>query len=134
LRSRPLPRPELRAFYSRQQPKRRLRHSLPLLHYDGGTHATVTAFAEEVDLGNPACPDALQTLHEHFANENAPGPVKSSHFALEPTTPGETADTRFLRASTRQDTVNAAQLLLKALQQRRESSKTKGLGERALAG
>lgn len=103
-------------FTAASSPKDAFDILYPLLHYDGGTHATVTAFAEEVDLGNPACPDALQTLHEHFANENAPGPVKSSHFVLEPTTPGETADTRFLRASTRQDTVNAAQLLLKALQ------------------
>jgi len=107
---------KLRAFYSRQQPKDAFDIPYPLLHYDGGTHAAVTAFAEEVGLGNPACPGALQTLHEHFANENAPGPVKSSHFVLGPATPGETADTRFLRASTRQDTVDAAQLLLKALQ------------------
>jgi len=74
LRSRPLPRPELRAFYSRQQRKDAFDIPYPLLHYDGGTHAAVTAFAEEVGLSNPACPDALQTLHEHFANETPPVP------------------------------------------------------------
>jgi len=107
---------KLRAFYSRQQPKDAFDILYTLLHYDGGTHAAISAFAEEVRLGNPACPDALQTLRKHFTKEIAPGPVKASHFVLGPAAPEESADTRFLRASIRQDMVDAAQLLLNALQ------------------
>lgn len=37
------------------------------------------AFAEEVRLENPACPDALRTLRTHFTSETSPGPMKASH-------------------------------------------------------
>ena len=105
---------KLRAFYSRQQPKDAFDILYTILHYDGGTDAAIAAFAEEVRLGNPACPDALQTLSKHFPDENAPGPVKASHFVLGTAAPREPADTRFLRASIRQDMVDAAARLLKA--------------------
>lgn len=77
------------------------------------TAAAIAAFAEEVRHGNPACPDALRTLKEHFANENSPGPVKASHFVLGQIVPGESKDTRFLRTTLRQDMVDAATQLLR---------------------
>jgi len=103
---------KLRAFYSRQQPKDAFDILYTILHYDGGTDAAIAAFAEEVRLGNPACPDALQTLRKHFPDENAPGPVKASHFVLGTAAPGEPADTRFLRTSIRQDMVDVGKKLL----------------------
>ena len=63
---------------------------------------------------NPACPDALRTLTEHFGDENAPGPVKASHFVLGPVSPRESDDTKYQRARIRQDMVDAAARLLKA--------------------
>lgn len=79
-----------------------------------GTDAAIAAFAEEVRVGNPACPDALRTLNDHFANETAPGPVKASNFVLGQAQPGESADNRFFRTALRQDMVAAAALLLNA--------------------
>lgn len=105
---------KLRAFCNRQQPKDAFDILYTLRHYDGGTSAAIAAFAEEVRVANPACPDALRTLKEHFASETAPGPVKASHFVLGQTQPGESEDTRFLRTTLRQDMVDAAALLLKA--------------------
>ncbi len=106
---------KLRAFYSRQQPKDAFDILYTLRHYDGGTDAAIAAFAEEVRLENPACPDALRTLQEHFTNETSPGPVKASHFLLGQAAPGEFKDTRFLRTTLQQDMVDAAARLLKAI-------------------
>lgn len=105
---------KLRAFCDRQQPKDAFDILYTLRHYDCGTSAAVIAFANEVCVGNPACPDALRSLKDHFADENAPGPVKASHFVLGQTQPSESEDTRFLRNRIRQDTVDAARLLFKA--------------------
>ncbi|MFN0080434.1 MAG: hypothetical protein ACKVY0_28530 [Prosthecobacter sp.] len=105
---------KLRAFCDRQQPKDAFDILYTLRHYDGGTDAAITAFAEEVRLGNPACPDALRTLKEHFTSETSPGPVKASHFVLGAATPGESSDNRFMRLRLRQDMVDAAAQLLKA--------------------
>lgn len=105
---------KLRAFCDRQQPKDAFDILYTLRHYDGGSDAAIAAFAEEVRVGNPACPDALRTLNDHFANETAPGPVKASNFVLGQAQPGESADTRFLRSALRQDMVAAAALLLNA--------------------
>lgn len=107
---------KLRAFYSRQQPKDAFDILYTLRHYDGGTDAAIAAFSEEVHLGNPACPDALRTLQEHFTDESSPGSVKASHFVLGQATPGESADIRFTRTTLRQDMVDAAAQLLKAAQ------------------
>ena len=105
---------KLRAFCDRQQPKDAFDILYTILHYDGGIDATITAFVEEVRLGNPACTDALRTLREHFASETSPGPVKASHFVLGTAAPGESADARFARTTIRQDMVDAAARLLKA--------------------
>jgi hypothetical protein len=105
---------KLRAFCDRQQPKDAFDILYTLRHYDGGSTAAITAFAEEVHLGNPACTDALRTLKEHFQTETSPGPVKASHFVFGQAQPGESEDTKFLRATLRQDMVDAAAQLLKA--------------------
>lgn len=102
---------KLRAFYSRQQPKDAFDILYTILHYDGGTDAAMAAFAEEVRFGNPACPDALRTLEEHFQTETSPGPVKASHFVLGQAQPGESEDTRFRRIMLRQEMVDAAAAL-----------------------
>jgi hypothetical protein len=105
---------KLRAFYDRQQPKDAFDILYTLRHYDGGTIAAVTAFAEEVRVGNPACPDALRSLKEHFIHESSPGPVKASHFVFGQTSPSQSEDVRFRRVVIRQDMVDAAAQLLKA--------------------
>lgn len=104
---------KLRAFFDRQQPKDAFDILYTLRHYDGGTAAAVAAFAEEVRVGNPACPDALRTLKQHFTSETSPGPVKASHFVLGQTQPGESEDVQFRRTALRQDMVDAAAHLLK---------------------
>jgi hypothetical protein len=105
---------KLRAFGDRQQPKDAFDILYTLRHYDRGTDVAIAAFAEEVRVGNTACPDALRSLKEHFANESSPGPVKASHFVLGEVLPGESADVRFVRTTIRQDMVGVAALLLKA--------------------
>lgn len=105
---------KLRAFGSRQQPKDAFDILYTILHYDGGTDAAIAAFAEEVRRSNTACPDALRTLSEHFANESSPGPVKASHFVLGGVGPQESSDSRFRRATIRQDMVDAAARLFSA--------------------
>ena len=103
---------KLRAFGDRQQPKDAFDILYTVRHYDGGTDA---AFAEEVRVANTACPDALRSLEAHSTGESSPGPVKASHFVLGQVVPGESADTRFLRTSIRQDMVDVAAKLLRAV-------------------
>lgn len=97
-----------------QRPKDAFDILYTLRHYDGGTASAIASFAEEVRVGNPACPDALRTLKEHFITETSPGPVKASHFVHGQAHTGESEDTRLLRTMLRQDMVDAAALLLKA--------------------
>jgi len=103
---------KLRAFCNRQQPKDAFDILYTLQHYDKGTDAAIAAFREEVSLGNPACADALHTLNTHFQNEDAPGRVKASTFVLGQVIPGESEDTRFRRATLKQEMVDAATKLL----------------------
>lgn len=105
---------KLRAFLNRQQPKDAYDILYTVLHYDGGTEAAIAAFAEEVRVGNLACPDALRCLRTLFANERAPGPVKASHFVLGDITPDESDDSRHWRTTIRQDMVDAANRLLQS--------------------
>ena len=105
---------KLRAFCDRQQPKDAFDILYTLRHYDGGTIAAAAAFAEEVRVGNPACPDALRSLKEHFIHESSPGPVKASHFLFGQASPSESEDLRVRRVVLRQDMVDAAAQLLKA--------------------
>lgn len=106
---------KLRAFGDRQQPKDAFDILYTVRHYDGGTDAAIAAFAEEVRVANSACPDALRSLEMHFTGESSPGPVKASHFVLGQVVPGESEDTRFLRTSIRQDMVDVAVQLLRAV-------------------
>ena len=106
---------KLRAFGDRQQPKDAFDILYTLLHYDGGTAAAIAAFSVEARAGNPAFPDAWRSLKEHFADESSPGPVKASHFVLGEVRAGESPDARFQRTLLRQDIVDAAALMLKAV-------------------
>jgi len=106
---------KLRAFARRQQPKDAFDILYTLLHYDKGPHSAVAAFAEEVRLNNPACPDALRCLEHEFGSEDAPAPVKAAHFVLGQTNPGEHPDLRTRRLQIQQDMVDAGKLLRAAL-------------------
>ena len=64
-------------------------------------------------VGNPACPDALRSLKEHFIHESSPGSVKASHFVFGQAGLNEAEDVRFRRVVLRQDMVDAAAQLLK---------------------
>jgi len=99
----------------RQQPKDAFDILYTIQHYDGGTGAAIAAFAEEVRIGNAACADALRTLKEHFQNENAPGPVKASIFVLGQGSTSEPEDVKFRRITLKQEMVDAATELLKAV-------------------
>ena len=106
---------KLRAFAHRQQPKDAFDILYTLLHYDRGTNVAVAAFAEEVRLKNPACPDAIQCIEREFGSETSPAPVKAAHFVLGPTTRGESSDLRTRRLQIQQDVVSAGKLLKTAL-------------------
>ena len=106
---------KLRAFARRQQPKDAFDLLYTLRHYDKGTEAAIAAFAEEVRLNNPACPDAVRCLEQEFASENAPAPVKAAHFVLGQVTPGENKDLRTRRLQIQQDMVDAGRMLRAAV-------------------
>ena len=84
------------------------------IYFDLHNDSVNAAFAEEVRLEKPACPDALRTLREHFSSETSPGPVKASHFVQGEIETGESEDIRFERATILQHMVDAAERLLKA--------------------
>jgi hypothetical protein len=54
-------------------------------------------------------------LKEHFVHESSPGPVKASHFVFGQISPNESEDARFRRVVLRQEMVDAAAQLLKAV-------------------
>ena len=72
-------------------------------------------FAEEVRAGNPACRDAIRCLETLFKDEQAPGPMRASHFLLGP--PGESGhpDEAFRRTQIRQQMVDVAAALRRVL-------------------
>lgn len=101
---------KLRAFLHRQQGKDVFDLLYTVMHYDSGTRAALKGFAGEVKAGNPACVDAMKSLDILFADERAPGPVRASHFIL-----GEHPDMRFRRNRIRQQMVDVAAALRKAM-------------------
>lgn len=107
---------KLRAFASRQQAKDAFDILYSLRNYDRGTDAALAGFAEEIRAGNPAAPDALRCLKDHFADEQSSAPVRAAHFVLGAKQPGESADMSFRRAQIAQDAVDAGRLLLRAAQ------------------
>ncbi len=106
---------KLRAFAHRQAPKDVFDILYTLLHYDRGTKAAATAFGEEVRAGNPACPDAVACLNQHFRDEQSSAPIRAASFVLGQATPGEAEDIRFRRLQIQQDMVDAARLLREAI-------------------
>lgn len=107
---------KLRAFLHRQQPKDAFDLLYTLRHYDGGTHAAVAAFAEEVRAGNPACADARACLARHFDGPVSPAPAKAAYFAYGERTPGEPADQAFRRAQIANEMVMAAELMRREIE------------------
>ncbi len=71
----------------------------------------LAGFAEEVKVGNRACVDALKCLETLFNNENAPGPVRASHFLLGLSGESGHADEAFRRTQIRQQMVDVAKAL-----------------------
>ena len=108
---------KLRAFAKRQAPKDAFDLLYTLLNYDRGSAAAVAAFAEEVREGNPACPEAIECLRQHFGDERASAPVRAAHFVLGAAAPSESPNLREQRLRIQQDTVSAGRLLLEALSQ-----------------
>jgi hypothetical protein len=106
---------KLRAFANRQQPKDAFDLLYTLLHYDGGTDKAIIAFAQEVRVGNPACPEAMRCLESHFSDESSPAPAKAAHFVLGPVATGESEDMRFMRLRIQQDLVTVAAMLRQAV-------------------
>jgi len=106
---------KLRAFARRQAPKDAFDILYTLLHYDRGTNAAVTAFGEEIRVGNPACADAVACLNQHFRDEQSSAPVRAASFVLGQTAPRESEDIRFQRLQIQQDMVDAGALLRKAI-------------------
>lgn len=96
----------------RQQPKDAFDILYTLRHYDGGTVAAISAFADELRRDNPAMPDALQCLKNHFGDESSSGPVRAAHFVHGRQQVGEPEDITFQRTQIRQDMVDGARLLL----------------------
>jgi hypothetical protein len=105
---------KLRAFARRQQPKDAFDIFYTLRHYDGGTESAVRQFAAEVTADNPAIPDALACLREHFKTESSAAPIKAAVFIYGPPTAQESGDQRTFRLRVQQDVVNAGRLLLDA--------------------
>lgn len=105
---------KLRAFASRQQPKDAFDILYSLRHYDRGTDAALAGFLEEIRAGNPAAPDALRCLKDHFADEQSSAPVRAAHFVLGARQPGEKGDAVVHRLQIQQDMVDAGRLLQKA--------------------
>ncbi len=102
---------KLRAFLSRQEGKDVFDLLYTVLNYDQGTRAALMGFAVEVEAGNRACKDAITCLDILFKDENAPGPVRASHFLLGAQDPDEHEDTRYRRNLIRQQMVDVARAL-----------------------
>jgi hypothetical protein len=102
---------KLRAFAWRQAPKDAFDILYTLLDYDHGTNAAATAFGDEVRAGNPACPDAITCLNQHFQNERSSAPIRAANFVLGQSGAGESEDMRLQRLQIQQDMVEAGRLL-----------------------
>jgi len=102
---------KLRAFLDRQQGKDVFDLLYTVINYDQGIQAALDGFPEEVRSGNRACADAIKCLKTLFADENAPGPVRASHFLLGPPGTNTGADEDFRRIQIRQQMVDVAAAL-----------------------
>lgn len=106
---------KLRAFAYRQAPKDAFDILYTMQHYDGGVQAAVDAFAEEARAGNPACPDALKCLSNHFADESSSAPIRAANFVFGQPTSSASDDTRLRRQQLQQRVVDAGRMLLDAV-------------------
>ncbi|MCC5848773.1 MAG: nucleotidyl transferase AbiEii/AbiGii toxin family protein [Verrucomicrobia bacterium] len=104
---------KLRAFLDRQQGKDVFDILYTVQNYDGGPDAALKGFAEELRAKNRACIDAMKCLETMFKDEQAPGPVRASHFLLGQREPDEHSDISFRRSQIRQQMVDVAAALRK---------------------
>lgn len=87
-----------------------------LRHFVDGTGNAIEAFATEMDAKNSAFPDALTCLRTHYITEDSPGPVATANFVEGPSASRESAETALRRLLVRQEAVDGATLLLRALE------------------
>ena len=80
----------------------------------GNTGNAITAFAAEMDAGNPAFPDAMACLRKHYHDEGAAGPVATATFMEGPKTSGGSPEVVLRRRQVQQASVDGATLLLRA--------------------
>jgi hypothetical protein len=111
---------KLRAFLNRLENKDAFDIYHTLRHFEDGTPAAIAGFAAEMNAGNPAFADALTCLRQHYADETAAGPVATADFVAGPRTTGEPEDAALRRLQVRQEAVDGARLLLRALEQPNE--------------
>ena len=105
---------KLRAFFNRLENKDAFDIFHTLRQFVGGTGNAITAFATEMDAGNPAFPDALACLRKHYHDESAAGPVATAIFIEGPKTTGEPQGVVLRRRQVQQEAVDGAMLLLRA--------------------
>ncbi len=103
---------KLRAFKYRQQPKDAFDILYTVKHYDQGPEAAIAAFAEEIRLKNPACPDALDTLRNDFKDDNSAVAMRAAHFVLGEPSRAESKEIQVRRTMIRQDMVDISNALL----------------------
>lgn len=87
-----------------------------LRHFVDGTGNAIKAFAAEMDAKNSAFPDALICLRAHFTIEDSLGPVATANFVEGQSVAGESEETALRRLLVRQEVVDGATLLLRALE------------------
>ena len=105
---------KLRAFARRQQPKDAFDILYTLRHYDGGAKSAADQFREEIAAANPATPEAVACLRQHFSSERSAAAVKAAVFVHG--APGqESEDGRLSRLRLQQDVVDAGRMLLAAV-------------------
>lgn len=102
---------KLRAFAHRRAAKDAFDILYTVLHYDGGVEAAAQGFADEVKAGNPACADALRSLHQDFTAEESLGPTRAAGFLFGEDPPRRAGEERTLRLRVAQQMVDVARLL-----------------------
>jgi len=106
---------KLRAFARRQQPKDAFDILYTLRHYDGGPKSATAQFHEEIAAANPAIPEAVACLRQHFSSERSAAAVKAAVFVHGTTSIEESEEARSSRLRLQQDVVDAGRMLLAAV-------------------
>jgi hypothetical protein len=107
---------KLRAFLNRRENKDAFDIYFMLRHFVDGTGNAIKAFAAEMDAENSAFPDAMTCLRAHYTTEDSLGPVATANFVEGQSVAGESEETALRRLLVRQEVVDGATLLLRALE------------------